>query len=97
MPRSPTCLSRYGTQASVCWVQASTCKLAPPSTVPRLGGGQKNWGSGVQFRLIPKARMWFRLAACEVWAGWSDIVVILMGPWITRDRQAQTCQMCQSR
>ena len=42
----------------------STCKLGPPSTVPRLGGRSQNWGNAVQSRVIPNARMWLRLAAC---------------------------------
>lgn len=53
----------------------------------------ENWGSAVQIRVIPNAHMWPLTGSMCVWAGWpggwSDTVVILMGPWITRGGQAQ--------
>lgn len=74
---------------------ASTCKLVPPSTVPRLGAGQKIGEAPFNPVLYPT------LACGSDWqhvrvggmVRHPDTAVVLMGPWITRARQAQVCQM----
>lgn len=90
--RLSTYLSRY---VGICWVRLAACKLVPPSTVPRLGDVEKLG----KHRSIPCYTQRSHVAPTSspgsmcVWAAWSDIAVVLMGPWITRGRQAHMCQM----